>query len=116
MGPGEQLDKAALVAGLGGRFSPGIDITYISREPDLYVQNWQSSGTGPFRINLKPVNYNSVTEAPFLSLGWMSGAPFCWLLIEAFGNYRPLYVVVMALNLVVALLLTIWMLRRRATV
>ena len=50
----------------------------------------------------------------FLSLGWMSGAPFCWLLIELFGNYRPLYVVVMGLNLVVAVLLAIWAVRRRA--
>jgi MFS family permease len=49
----------------------------------------------------------------FLSLGWMSGAPFCWYLIEVFGNYRPLYVVVMALNLAVAILLTIWILTRR---
>lgn len=48
----------------------------------------------------------------FLSLGWMSGAPFCWLLIETFGNYRPLYVVMMVLNLVVAFLLSIWAMRR----
>ena len=48
----------------------------------------------------------------FLSLGWMSGAPFCWLLIETFGNYRPLYAVVMALNLTIAVLLGIWMLTR----
>jgi hypothetical protein len=71
LGPGELLDKAALVAGLGGRFSPGIDMTYISREPDLYVQNWQTSGMGPFRINLKPVNYTGATKAPVLSLGWI---------------------------------------------
>lgn len=49
----------------------------------------------------------------FLSLGWMSGAPFCWLLIEAFGNYRPLYAVVMALNLAVAILLSAWIFARR---
>ncbi|MFY0612570.1 MAG: MFS transporter [Hyphomicrobiaceae bacterium] len=48
-----------------------------------------------------------------LSLGWMSGAPFCWYLIEVFGNYRPLYAVVMALNLAVAVLLGVWMMRRR---
>lgn len=50
----------------------------------------------------------------FLSLGWMTGAPFCWLLVESFGNYRPLYMVVIALNLFVALMLAIWALRRRA--
>lgn len=49
----------------------------------------------------------------FLSLGWMAGAPFCWVLIEVFGSYRPLYMVVMGLNAVVVLVLTIWALRRR---
>ena len=48
----------------------------------------------------------------FLSLGWMSGAPFCWALVEVFNNYRPLYAVVLALNLAVATLLGVWILRR----
>ena len=47
-----------------------------------------------------------------LSFGWMSGAPFCWYLVEVFGNYRPLYAVVLALNLAVAILLGVWALRR----
>ncbi len=68
---GETLDKAALFACLGGRFSPGIDMTYICREPDLYVRDWQKSGTGPFRINLRPTDYGKVGKAPFLSLGWI---------------------------------------------
>jgi len=49
----------------------------------------------------------------FLSIGWMVGAPFCWVLIEAFGSYRPLYAVVMGLNLFVAIVLSVWALRRR---
>lgn len=68
---GELLDEAALRAGLGGRFSPGIDMTYISREPNLYVQDWETSGTGPFRINPTTLNYETEREAPFLSLGWI---------------------------------------------
>ncbi len=66
---GETLDKASFYAGLGGRFSPGIDLTFICREPDLYVQSWQTSGTGPFRINPQPLDYQS--GGPCLSLGWM---------------------------------------------
>lgn len=70
LNPGEVLDKAALLSGLGGRFSPGIDMTYIAREPDLYVMDWQRSGTGPFRISRKPLDYASAAKAPFLTLGW----------------------------------------------
>lgn len=47
-----------------------------------------------------------------LSIGWMSGAPFCWLLIELLGSYRPLYAIVMGLNLLVAIVLAVWALRR----
>lgn len=67
---GEVLDKAALLAGLGGRFSPGIDMTYIAREPDLYVMDWQSSGTGPFRVSQKDLAYDTASKGPLLSLGW----------------------------------------------
>lgn len=72
---GELLDKAALLACLGGRFGPGIDMTYIVREPELYVKDWKTSGTGPFRINPEPVDYAKVDKAsngkaPFLSAGW----------------------------------------------
>jgi hypothetical protein len=67
---GETLDKAALLAGLGGRFSPGIDMTYICREPDLYVKDWQTSGTGAFRISQAKIDYRAIGGAPALSLGW----------------------------------------------
>ncbi|MBU2532721.1 MAG: MFS transporter [Alphaproteobacteria bacterium] len=49
----------------------------------------------------------------FLSIGWMSGGPFCWLLIELFDNYRPMYVAVIGLNVMVAVMLSIWALRKR---
>lgn len=68
---GETLDKASFSAGLGGRFGPGIDMTYICREPDLYIEDWQTSATGPFRINPKPLDYCQAGSAPFLSLGWI---------------------------------------------
>ncbi|MDI5986449.1 LodA/GoxA family CTQ-dependent oxidase [Halomonas sp. M4R5S39] len=68
---GEQLDKAVLVNCLGGRFSPGIDLTFIVRDPALYVQDWQTSGTGPFRIQPKPLDYSRATSGQaFLSAGY----------------------------------------------
>lgn len=70
LGPGELLDKASLLACLGGRFGPGIDMTYICREPDIWKQDWQTSGAGPFRIHAKPREYSGRLEAPFLTIGW----------------------------------------------
>ncbi|MDX1366740.1 LodA/GoxA family CTQ-dependent oxidase [Pseudomonas sp.] len=68
---GEYLDKAVLVNCLGGRFSPGIDLTFIVRDPALYVQNWQTSGTGPFRIQPKALDYSTAEATqPFLSAGY----------------------------------------------
>jgi L-Lysine epsilon oxidase N-terminal/L-lysine epsilon oxidase C-terminal domain len=72
LGSGEYLDRAVLVNCLGGRFSPGIDLTFIVRQPDLYVPNWQTSGTGPFRIYPKPLDYNAAQAGqPFLSEGYV---------------------------------------------
>jgi MFS family permease len=73
-------------------------------------QGWNAVFTGAMselvpREKLAEMNGRAFS---FLSLGWMAGAPFCWLLIEAFGNYRPLYAVLMVLNLAVALLLGVW--------
>lgn len=68
---GEYLDKTTLVNCLGGRFSPGIDLTFIVRDPALYVQDWQTSGTGPFRIYPKPLNYaDARSGTPFLTAGY----------------------------------------------
>ena len=72
LGPGEFLDRAVLVNCLGGRFSPGIDMTFIIRQPDLYIQEWQTSGGGPFRIKAKALDYRDVQgERPFLSDGYV---------------------------------------------
>lgn len=72
LGPGEYLDMAALSNCLGGRFVPGIEMTYIVREPDLYEMDWTRSGGGPFRIRHAPLDYARAREGtPFLSGGWI---------------------------------------------
>jgi hypothetical protein len=73
LGPGEFLDKATLVNCLGGRFSPGIDLTFVMRESAIYVQPWQSSGAGPFRVRAKPLDYAGVKSAnkPLLTCGYV---------------------------------------------
>ncbi|NEO54437.1 MAG: hypothetical protein F6K54_15910 [Okeania sp. SIO3B5] len=72
LGAGEYLDKATLVNCLGGRFSPGIDMTFIVRQPDIYIQDWETSGSGPFRIKHKPLDYNTAQlNEPFLTEGYV---------------------------------------------
>jgi hypothetical protein len=71
-GPGERLAAAALANCLGGRFVPGIEMTYIVREPDLYEMDWATSGGGPFRIKHAPLDYAAASRgAPFLTGGWI---------------------------------------------
>lgn len=70
LGPGEYLDKVILQNCLGGRFSPGIDLTFIVRDPDLYIKDWRT--VGPFRIKAKPLAYNAVTPGkPLLTEGYV---------------------------------------------
>lgn len=73
LGPGEFLDKATLVNCLGGRFSPGIDLTFVMREPAIYRQPWQSSGAGPFRVRAKPLDYSGMMPGnqPLLTAGYV---------------------------------------------
>ena len=72
LGPGEALDKVAMINCLGGRFSPGIDLTFTVRQPDIYVQDWRLSGTGPFRIAARPLDYTKVqSDQPFLTGGYV---------------------------------------------
>jgi L-Lysine epsilon oxidase N-terminal/L-lysine epsilon oxidase C-terminal domain/Iron-containing redox enzyme len=73
LGPGEFLDKATFVNCLGGRFSPGIDLTFVMRESAIYVQPWQTSGAGPFRVHAKPLDYAGVKSAnkPLLTCGYV---------------------------------------------
>lgn len=72
MGPGEKLDMASLINCLGGRFSPGIDMTFIVRQPDIYVQLWRQVGCGPFRIHAKKIDYKNVQSfQPVLTEGYV---------------------------------------------
>ncbi|OUR89482.1 hypothetical protein A9Q81_21790 [Gammaproteobacteria bacterium 42_54_T18] len=71
LGVGEKLDRVILENCLGGRYSPGIDLTFIVRDVNLYKQRWQGV-TGPFRINEQALNYQSVEAGkPFLDVGYI---------------------------------------------
>ena len=72
LGPGECLDKAVMVNCLGGRFSPGIDLTFVVRQPSLYIQDWETAGVGPFRIRAKLLAYERASRAtPLLTGGYI---------------------------------------------
>ena len=72
LAPGELLDQNVLLNCLGGRFSPGIDLTWITRQPGLYIQDWETSGTGPFRINQQKLDYSQITPGQaFLTEGYV---------------------------------------------
>lgn len=72
LGPGEFLDKAILVNCLGGRFSPGIDLTFIVRDPEFYNKDWQNPAVGPFRVNMKELDYSTAAkDTPFLGVGYI---------------------------------------------
>ena len=71
LGDGEKLDKVVLENCLGGRYSPGIDLTFIVRDVNFYVQQWQGE-TGPFRVNMQKLNYAEATkDTPFLAEGYV---------------------------------------------
>ena len=78
LSPGENLDRNVLLNCLGGRFSPGIDLTFVVRQPELYVTKWQgATGPGPFRVNPTPLDYSRATTAsPFLREGYVPLHPF----------------------------------------
>lgn len=72
LGPGEYLDMASLANCLGGRYVPGIEVSYPIRQPDLYITDWQTSGSGPFRVKHKPLHYAKAKSGqPFLTGGWI---------------------------------------------
>lgn len=72
LGPGEALDMASLANCLGGRYVPGIEVSFTIRQPDIYMQDWRDSGCGPFRIKPKPLDYGTAQAGtPFLSGGWI---------------------------------------------
>ncbi|UMA63320.1 LodA/GoxA family CTQ-dependent oxidase [Roseivivax marinus] len=71
MGPGETLDMVSMANCLGGRFSPGIDMTFITRDPQLYDPDWTNPGVGPFRVRAAPIDYEAATSAPVLGIGYV---------------------------------------------
>lgn len=73
LGAGEALDKTILFNCLGGRFSPGIEMSFIVRDINLYQQNWKRhSEGGPFRIRAKKLDYQAANKTtPFLGVGYI---------------------------------------------
>lgn len=71
-GPGELLDMASLSNCLGGRYVPGIEVSYPIKVAQIYIEDWKTSGAGPFRIKHFPLDYNQANQnAPFLNIGWI---------------------------------------------
>ena len=72
VGPGEYLDRAVLVNCLGGRFAPGIEMTFMVRDPAVYRADWKEAGCGPFRFRARPLDYDAVQYSrPFLTVGYI---------------------------------------------
>ncbi len=68
---GEQLDKNVLTNCLGGRFSPGIDLTFVVRDTAFYNPGWQDPNVGPFRVKAATLDYSQATQGqPFLGVGY----------------------------------------------
>ena len=71
-GPGELLDIASLSNCLGGRYVPGIEVSYSIMDKEIYVQDWKKSGSGPFRIKQQSLPYEKAQRStPFLNIGWI---------------------------------------------
>ncbi|ETW95904.1 MAG: hypothetical protein ETSY2_47420 [Candidatus Entotheonella gemina] len=76
LGAGEALDRTILFNCLGGRFSPGIEMSFIVRDINLYRQDWKDPAVGPFRINMEQFDYSRATpDAPFLGVGYIPFQP-----------------------------------------
>ena len=72
LGPGEKLDRASLFNCLAGRFSPGIDMTFIVRQMDLWRTDWKTNSAGPFRIRPRKLKYSKAkVHKPFLTRGYV---------------------------------------------
>lgn len=71
LGIGEKLDRVTMENCLGGRYSPGIDLTFIVRDVNFYMQKWKGE-TGPFRLNMQNLDYTKVKkDVPFLQVGYV---------------------------------------------
>jgi L-Lysine epsilon oxidase N-terminal/L-lysine epsilon oxidase C-terminal domain len=72
LGPGERLDRAALYNCVGGDFGPGLEMTFVCQDPELYDRDWRTTGAGPFRIRARPLDYATAQASqPFLSMGFV---------------------------------------------
>ncbi|MCW0437533.1 LodA/GoxA family CTQ-dependent oxidase [Xanthomonas sacchari] len=72
LGPGEALDRVTLQNCLGGRYSPGIEVSFPIRDVNLYVQDWKAQDCGPFRINQAALDYSKANQgSAFLSFGYV---------------------------------------------
>jgi hypothetical protein len=72
LGKGEYLDMAALKNCLGGRYVPGIEVSYTVRSTEIYINDWKTCHSGPFRILHKKLDYKKQDiENPLLSEGWL---------------------------------------------
>lgn len=72
LGPGELLDKAALFNCVGGDFGPGLEMTFVVKDPEIYALDWRETGAGPFRIRARPLDYRQAQGSqPFLTMGYV---------------------------------------------
>ena len=72
LGDGEKLDLASLANCLGGRYVPGIEVSYTVRSPEIYHMDWRQTGAGPFRVRHKALQYQDANQDnPFLTSGWI---------------------------------------------
>ena len=72
LGPGEMLDRVALANCLGGRFSPGIELSFPMRDVKIYQREWRLSAGGPFRIRAAVLDYTAAQVGrPFLTVGYV---------------------------------------------
>lgn len=72
LGAGEVLDRVTLQNCLGGRYSPGIEVSFPIRDVNLYVQDWQAKDCGPFRINQASLDYSKASkDSALLSFGYV---------------------------------------------
>ncbi len=72
LAPGELLDIAAMANCLGGRYVPGIEVSYTIMDKDIYIQDWKKTGAGPFRIKHKYLDYIGLDkDTPYLTSGWI---------------------------------------------
>jgi hypothetical protein len=75
-GPGELLDKAVLFNCVGGDFGPGLEMTFVVKDPELYALDWRETGAGPFRIRARTLDYATAQASqPFLSMGYVPFHP-----------------------------------------